>query len=245
MYKANHITVIVPAYNEALAIAKVIMGLKNLLNSNGQQIIDEIIVSDNASTDDTNKIARVLKTTVVEESRPGYGSACLKAIGAIKQTDIVLFVDADASVDPLEVPSLLEEIVQGSDLVIGKRIRPLQEKNSMHWQQSFGTQLACKFINFLYKTKVSDLGPLRAIRYSTLKKLNMQDTRYGWTVEMQVKAIQYAYQVTEVPVSVRERIGKSKISGTLKGTILAGYDILGTIWQLHKEHKKLSFETTG
>lgn len=241
MYKAKHISVIVPAYNEALAISKVLMGLKNLHDDSGQKIIDEIIVCDNASTDNTGEIARVLKASVVKESQAGYGAACLRALSEIKHTDIVLFVDADASVDPLEIPTLLEEIYNGADLVIGKRVRSLQGNKALVWQQRFGTQLACKFINLLYKTKVSDLGPLRAIRFNTLKQFNMQDTRFGWTAEMQVKAIQAGVKMIEVPVSVRTRIGVSKISGTLRGTILAGYDILSTIWSLWKDNKNPSF----
>lgn len=238
MYKAKHISVIVPAYNEALAISSVLIDLKNLKNTDGTAVFDRIILSDNASTDDTAKIASAHNIQIVYEQQPGYGSACQKALAAISQTDIILFVDADASVKIDESFLLLDRIISGYGLVIGNRVPALREPHALHWQQILGTQLACKFINFLYKTRVSDLGPFRAIRFSELKAFDMQDQRFGWTAEMQVKAIQNNVQIVEVPVSVKTRIGKSKISGTLRGTVLAGYDILSTIWQLWKTHKK-------
>jgi len=238
MYKSKHVTVIVPAYNEALAISAVIQDIKSLQNHNGSAVIDRIIVCDNASSDNTADIARAHGAELVYESKPGYGSACQKALNAISNTDIVLFVDADASMKIPEALILLQKITEGYDLAIGNRIPSLRMPNALHWQQVAGTQLACKFINFLYKTKVSDLGPFRAIRFSTLKKFNMQDQRFGWTAEMQVKAIQHKANVIEVPVSVKTRVGESKISGTLRGTILAGYDILSTIWLLWKSQRK-------
>jgi len=240
MYKEKHISVIVPAYNEALAISEVLEGLQSLKNPDNSVIIDRIIVCDNASTDDTAKIALSHNVDVVHEKLPGYGSACLKALSAISRTDIVVFVDADASVKTKETLNLLDKVISGYELVIGNRVTSLREPQALHWQQLLGTQLACKFINLLYKTQVSDLGPFRAIRFSTLKDYDMQDQRYGWTAEMQVKAIQANSKMLEVPVSVKTRIGKSKISGTLRGTILAGYDILSTIWLLWKSDKKLN-----
>lgn len=197
-------------------------------------IIDEIIVVNNGSTDNTELIAQQAGATVLREPTPGYGRACLKGMDYIaKQTshpDVVIFLDADHSDFPEEIPSLLQPILSGQvDFVVGSRVLGEKEKGSMTPQQIIGNWLATRLLKLFYGVTFTDLGPFRAIRYYTLVKLNMQDKTYGWTVEMQVKAAKQNLKCLEVPVRYRKRIGFSKISGTIKGTLLAGYKILYTI----------------
>lgn len=232
MYKKNHISVIIPAHNEALAIGGVVSDLKSLGTSIDEYIVDAIIVCDNASTDTTAKRALANGAQVVYESTPGYGSACQGALAALTQTDIVVFVDGDGSMNIGELPLLLDAIVSDADLAIGVRVAELQEAGALLWQQRVGTQLACRLMSLLYRKKVSDLGPFRAIKYSALKALEMSDQRFGWTAEMQVKALEQNLRTQEVPVSTLRRAGKSKISGTIRGTVLACHDIFHTILTL-------------
>ncbi len=232
MYKERSISVIIPAHNEAGSIDRVVNDLYSLKNSNGETLIDDIVVCDNASTDQTNSIAKGAGARVVYEAKPGYGSACLAAIASLKTTDIVVFVDGDASVDINEVPLLLDSIISGADLVIGVRVVNLQEPGSLLPQQRLGNTLATRLIRLLWSAPVTDLGPFRAIPYTTLLQLSMCDQRFGWTAEMQVKAIQQKLNIVECPVSTKRRVGHSKISGTFKGTILACFDIFSTIFKL-------------
>ena len=199
-------------------------------------MVDEVIVVNNNSNDDTDINAQNAGATVLNEERPGYGFACLKGIEYIKQLlpvpDIVVFIDADYSDLPEEMPLLLQPIINnGMDMVIGSRALGKKEKGSMTVQQIFGNWLATRLLKIFYDVRYTDLGPFRAIRYDKLMEINMQDTTYGWTVEMQLKAAKLKMKIIEVPVSYRKRIGLSKISGTLKGTVLAGYKIITTIFK--------------
>ena len=221
--------VIIPAFNEEGAVGKVIQDIpKNL--------VAEIIVVDNASTDNTTLVAQNAGATVIQEKRKGYGSACLKGIAYINslsdQTDIVLFIDADYSDYPKEMNLVLAPIVdQKYDLVIGSRALGNKERGSMTFPQIFGNWLATRLLKLLYNCTFTDLGPFRAIKLESLNSLEMRDTNYGWTVEMQLKAAKKGLKSIEVPVNYRVRVGHSKISGTVKGTITAGYKILWTIFK--------------
>lgn len=226
------IHVIIPAFNEAGSIQKVIDEIPTAL-------VEEIIVASNGSTDGTDELAQQAGATVVREDRQGYGYACLKGMAYIaakpkqEQPDIVVFLDGDHSDYPEEMPELIRPIVEeGADMVIGSRALGSRETGSMQPQQIFGNWLATTLIKWLYKVEFTDLGPFRAIRYDKLLDINMQDTTYGWTVEMQVKAAKLGLVSKEVAVNYRKRIGVSKVSGTIKGTILAGYKILWTIFKL-------------
>lgn len=221
------IHVIIPAFNEENAIGQVLAEIPAAL-------VTEVIVVNNASTDQTESIARNSGATVLREPTPGYGRACLKGIDYLKQKqtppDIVVFLDADYSDYPEEIPQLVEPIIQHhADLVIGSRALGKTEKGAMTPQQLFGNWLATRLLKLFYGVSFTDLGPFRAIRYATLIELDMQDKTYGWTVEMQLKAAKQKKNCVEVPVRYRKRIGFSKISGTVKGTIMAGYKILYTI----------------
>jgi glycosyltransferase involved in cell wall biosynthesis len=200
------------------------------------ELVQEVIVVNNNSNDDTEINARNAGATVLREKRAGYGYACLKGIEYIKQLqpapDIVVFIDADYSDHPEEIPLLVKPIINdGMDMVIGSRALGTKEKGSMTPQQVFGNWLATRLLKTIYNVRYTDLGPFRAIRFDKLLVINMQDTTYGWTVEMQLKAAKLKMKITEVPVSYRKRIGFSKISGTVKGTVLAGYKIITTIFK--------------
>lgn len=229
MIKPENIVVIIPAYNEENSIAKVIADIP-------VGLVGEIIVVNNNSNDATVENARNAGATVLNEKRPGYGFACLKGIEYIKQLHtvpaIVVFIDADYSDHPDELPLLLHPVLyNGMDLVIGSRALGKKEKGSMTIPQVFGNWLATRLLKIIYNVRYTDLGPFRAIRYDKLLEINMQDTTYGWTVEMQLKAAKLKMKIMEVPVSYRKRIGFSKISGTVKGTVLAGYKIITTIFK--------------
>ncbi len=224
-----NVRVIIPAFNEQDALGKV-------LDEIPVDLVREIIVVDNASTDNTAQIAINLGVTLLKESRKGYGNACLKAIDYIasldEPTDIVVFLDADYSDYPREMNQLLKPIVKDNyDLVIGSRALGDKERGSMTIYQVFGNWLATKLIGIFYHIKFTDLGPFRAIKFDKLILLSMQDKNYGWTVEMQIKAAKHKLRCVEVPADYRKRIGFSKVSGTLKGTILAGYKIIWTIFK--------------
>lgn len=226
---ASDIVVVIPAFNEEASIAKVIQDIP-------KDVVREIIVVNNNSTDKTALIAKACGATVLEETSMGYGNACLKGLEYLKSLNpkpaIVVFMDADYSDYPQEIPQLVAPILQGdASLVIGSRTRGALQKGALTVQQVWGNWLAIKLIKWLYKVEYTDLGPFRAIKYNKLIELNMSDKTYGWTVEMQVKAAKQHLALTEIPVSYRCRIGKSKISGTVKGTLLAGYKIITTIFK--------------
>ncbi|MEM7102441.1 MAG: glycosyltransferase family 2 protein [Bacteroidota bacterium] len=230
--KKPNIDVIIPAFNEENAVDKVVADLP-------KDLVREIIVCNNGSTDKTAEVATESGATVLDEPQKGYGHACLKGIDYLKQKseedrpDIVLFIDADYSDYPEEAHEIVKPIIeQGADLVIGSRALGDLERGSMTPQQVFGNWLATNLIKLFYNYQFTDLGPFRAIRYDKLMEIDMQDKTYGWTVEMQVKAAKMKMKCCEVPVTYRKRIGKSKVSGTVKGTILAGHKILWTIFKL-------------
>lgn len=238
MYKNNHIAVVLPAYNEALSIHKVISSLVVLKNAQGGALIDELIVCDNNSDDQTPILAKQAGAHVVNEHQQGYGAACLTALNALKKADIVIFVDADGSVNTQEIVNLLNTINAGYELVIGSRVLGKAEAGSLSPQQRFGNRLACYLIKKLWRHTYSDLGPFRAITAPALRRLAMNDRTFGWTVEMQIKALQHQLAVIDIPVSNLRRIGRSKISGTLKGTISAGVGILSMIAKLYYYEKR-------
>ncbi len=220
---------IIPAYNEENAVGKVIQDIP-------KHLVSEIIVVNNASTDQTEIAAREKGATVLDEPTRGYGNACLCGIRYLENLttspDIVVFVDADYSDHPEEMSKLVNPIMYDNiDLVIGSRAQGHRESGSMTIPQIFGNWLATTLLNIIYGTNFTDLGPFRAIRYSSLIGLNMQDRTYGWTVEMQLKAAKHHLRYMEIPVNYRVRTGKSKISGTIEGTIMAGYKILTTIFK--------------
>lgn len=220
---SNLITkLIIPARNEADAIGGVVASVV--------EQVDAVIVADNGSTDETNENARLAGAQTVYVEEPGYGRACLTAIDAAGDHDILVFMDGDASDDPEDLSKILEPILSGNaDFVIGSRILGDCDKGSLTIQQRFGNTLACWLMNLIWGYRFTDLGPFRAIRSDAYEKLNMQAPTYGWTVEMQVRALKQNLTCAEVPVHYRKRIGVSKISGTVKGVILAGWYILGTI----------------
>ena len=226
--KEPSVYVIIPAFNECESIGKVISAIPEWLT--------EIIVVDNASTDYTGDRAREKGATVLRENRKGYGYSCLKGIAYVSQKatedDILVFLDGDYSDYPEEIGMLIEPIKKHNyDMVIGSRALGEREPGSMLFQQIAGNQLATFLIKLFFNAHFTDLGPFRAITWPALKQLNMQDKTFGWTVEMQVKAAKNKLKFTEVPVSYRKRIGQSKVSGTVYGTIMAGYKILLTIFK--------------
>lgn len=221
--------VLIPAFNESRSISSVILDIPKYL-------VSEVIVIDNGSTDNTGLMAESVGATVLKESRKGYGYACLKGIEYLRSRmtddDLIVFLDGDYSDFPKEMEMLIKPIIENtSDLVIGARLSQQREAGSMLPQQVFGNWLATRLIKLFYNVQFSDLGPFRAVRWSALNKINMQDKTFGWTVEMQVKAAKLNLRCTEVAVSYRKRIGVSKVSGTVKGTVLAGYKILLTIFR--------------
>jgi len=222
MKAGARIAVIIPALNEEGAIGRVIAAIP--------AFVDEVVVADNGSTDGTRDVAAGLGARVIRESRRGYGAACLAGLAALADPDIVVFLDGDYSDYPEEMGSLVDPILQGeADLVIGSRILGEREAGALTPQARFGNWLACVLIRLIWGVKYTDLGPFRAVRYTALRALGMQDRDYGWTVEMQIKAAARGLQVQEVPVRYRERLGRSKISGTIRGIAGAGVKILATI----------------
>jgi glycosyltransferase involved in cell wall biosynthesis len=232
MYKGYRVAVVIPAQNEEGAIAKVIAGLWRLRLGNESNIIDDIVVCDNGSTDNTALYAGQSGAIVVYQPTPGYGIACLTAIAQLPECDIVLFVDGDDSCFIPQALTLLEGIAQGDDVAIGSRNLGEIEPGALTIPQRFGNWLSAKLIFIFWGYRLTDLGPFRAIRFSTLKELHMQDKTFGWTVEMQVKAIIQKKIMHEYPVNSKVRIGTSKISGTIKGSIKAGIGILSMIAKL-------------
>lgn len=216
---------VIPAWNEADAVGRVLDALPRAL-------VRRVVVCDNGSTDGTADIARAHGAVVVLEPRRGYGAACLKALGALEADppDVVLFLDADLSDDPSEAGAILQPILAGrADLVIGSRTRGEREPGALTPQARCGNWLATRLLRALYGVRFTDLGPFRAIGYRSLLGLGMRDQDFGWTVEMQVKAARAGLRAVEVPVRYRRRIGRSKISGTVSGTVRAAIKILGTI----------------
>jgi len=297
MYKNRHVSVIIPALNEAPSIANVINGLselnickkcfkvvkrndENSIEASGRSqefltkvsqhestkdifcaddctgsptaVVDQIIVGNNGSTDETAAIARSCGALVVEEPERGYGAACLAALNTPHEKDLIVFVDGDHSVAAIELPSLLLPLVSGADLVIGSRTLGHSEKGALSLPQEFGNRFAIALMRILWRGNLTDLGPFRSITQSALTTLKMSDRKFGWTVEMQIRAHQEKLTTVEIPVSTKRRVGKSKISGTVKGVIGAAHGILGTIAKLYwrqlagtykSNTKKVTFES--
>lgn len=224
-----NVSVIIPAFNEENSVGNVVRDIP-------KDLVQQIIVVNNNSNDETAIRAAQAGAIVLTETRQGYGFACLKGMEYIASQDIkpdvVVFIDADYSDYPQEMNSLLEPIhLHGYDMVIGSRSLGNRQRGSMTPQQVFGNWLATTLIRWFYRTRYTDLGPFRAIRYDSLLAIGMKDQTYGWTVEMQLKAAKQKMKISEVPVSYRKRIGHSKVSGTIKGTIMAGYKIITTIFK--------------
>ncbi len=222
------IIVIIPAYNEEQSIGKVVQEIP--------AIVSEIIVVSNNSTDNTAEVAKKAGATVLFETKKGYGHACLKGMKYIEskseKPEIVVFLDGDYSDYPEELIKIVAPIIEENyDFVVGARIKKWRENGSMTFPQRFGNGLATSLMKLFFHANFTDLGPFRAIKYSRLLQLQMQDKTYGWTVEMQLKAIKQDLRYVEVPVHYKNRIGVSKVSGTIKGAIFAGVKILGWIFK--------------
>ena len=219
------ISVIIPVFNEESSIGRVLDDLP-------QEKLKEIIVVDNACTDNTADVAQKHGARVVEETRRGYGSACLKGISELNGTDIIVFIDGDYSDYPEELEKLVEPIKTGeADFVLGSRMILPDSRAALLPQARYGNQLATYLIILFFGYRFTDLGPFRAIRYESLKQLSMVDIDFGWTVEMQIKAVKHGLRIKEIPVHYRKRIGISKITGTISGTIRAGVKIIYTIFK--------------
>ncbi|QAA81675.1 glycosyltransferase family 2 protein [Aequorivita sp. H23M31] len=225
-----NIKVIIPAFNEEQSIGKVISDIP--------RIVSEIILVDNNSTDTTSEVARKAGATVLLEKQKGYGYACLKGMEYIShfdsahRPDIIVFLDGDYSDYPEELTNIVAPIIQEDiDFVVGARVMELRENGSMTMPQIFGNWLATSLMKLFFNSTFTDLGPFRAIKYNKLLALDMEDKTYGWTVEMQLKALKRNYSYREIPVPYRNRIGVSKVSGTVKGAIFAGGKILGWIFK--------------
>ncbi len=220
------VDVVIPAFNEEASLPLVLAALP-------RPPVRRVVVCDNNSTDGTARVAAAGGAEVVSERRPGYGSACLRALEHLRATEpaeVVVFLDADFSDRPEELPRLVEPIAAGkADLVIGSRTLGRREPGALLPQARAGNLVACALIRLLYRHRYTDLGPFRAVRWPALEALEMADPDFGWTAEMQVKALRRGLAVTEVPVSYRKRVGVSKITGTLYGTVMAGYKILWTV----------------
>lgn len=223
------VDVVIPALNEEKSIGSVLADIP-------QKLVRHVIVVDNGSTDQTRKVAEQGGAVVLNESEKGYGAACLKGIAwSLQQPtppDVLAFLDADYSDHPEQLSLLLAPIARNeADLVIGSRSLGQREQGSMTVPQVFGNWLATRLLKLFYGVQFTDLGPFRAIRRTSFKQIGMADRNYGWTVEMQLKAAKHKLRCAEVPVDYRRRIGTSKVSGTVKGTLMAGYKILFTIFK--------------
>jgi glycosyltransferase involved in cell wall biosynthesis len=225
------IDAVIPALNEAGSIAQVVGRLRNQQAA----LLESIVVVDNGSTDGTGDIARRAGAHVVREERRGYGYACKAGVLAAREADVIVLLDGDAADDPDDLPRLLEPLLSGeADLVVGSRALGSRERGSMTVQQVLGNRLAAWLMRNIYGVRVSDMGPFRVIRRSDLLALDMQEMSYGWSVEMMVKAARAGYRYREVPVKYHRRIGVSKVGGTLRGSLKAGWHILSTVLRYHR-----------
>jgi glycosyltransferase involved in cell wall biosynthesis len=226
------VSVIIPTRNEAQAIGLVLADLPS-------HLITEVIVVDSNSTDGTPEIAARMGARVLSESRRGYGQACLTGLAAANSPDVVVFLDGDYSDRPSELPLLLAPIAEGrADITIGSRLAGPRTAGALPWHAAFGNWLAANLIRSLYGVKISDLGPFRAVRADALQALSLDETTYGWAVEIILKGAARGFRLVEVPVSYHPRIGQSKISGTLQGTVGATWFILSRIAQYYFRRRK-------
>jgi len=226
------VSVIIPTRNEALSIAQVLADLPSDLTT-------EVIVVDSNSNDGTPEIAAKMGARVVQEPRRGYGRACLTGMATANSPDIIVFLDGDYSDRPSELPILLAPIIERrADITLGSRLHEPNSTGALPWHQVFGNRLAAALIRFLFKLDITDLGPFRAGRADVLSALALEETTYGWAVEMILKGALAGFRMVEVPVSYYPRIGKSKISGTLKGTLGAGWFILSLITRYYFRYRR-------
>ena len=230
------VSVIIPTHNEAQAIERVLADLPSDLTT-------EVIVVDSNSNDGTPEIAARMGARVVQEPRRGYGRACLTGLAAANSPDVVVFLDGDYSDRPSELPILLAPIIDGpvegrADITLGSRLQGRHSAGTLPWHQAFGNRLAASLIRVLYGLDISDLGPFRAGRADVLRALALEETTYGWAVEMILKGTLARFRLVEVPVSYYPRIGRSKISGTLKGTVGAAWFILSLIVRYYVRHRR-------
>jgi len=226
------VSVIVPTYNEAQAIGRVLADLPH-------DLVTEVIVVDSNSKDGTPAIAAKMGARVVTEPRRGYGRACLTGLANTKSPDVVVFLDGDYSDRPSELPILMGPIIDGrADITIGSRLAASCKSDALPWHQSFGNRLAAGLIRRWYGVKITDLGPFRAARADVLRALALEEATYGWAVEIILKGAVAGFRIVEVPVSYHPRIGKSKISGTIKGTVAAAWFILSRIVRYYFRHRR-------
>lgn len=217
------VSVIIPTRNEAQAIGRVLGDIP-------RDLVNEVIVVDSCSSDETPAIAARMGARVISETRRGYGQACLTGLAGADRPDVVVFLDGDYSDRPAELPVLLAPIADGrADITLGSRLSGKNNAGALPWHQSFGNRLAAGLIRLLYGVKITDLGPFRAVRAEVLRAVQLRETTYGWAVEVILKGAIHGFRIAEVPVSYHPRIGKSKISGTFKGTVGAGWHILSRI----------------
>ena len=230
------VSVIIPTHNEAQAIARVLADLPS-------NLITEVIVVDSNSNDGTPEIAARMGARIIHESRRGYGQACLTGLAAANLPDIVVFLDGDYSDRPSELPMLLGPIIQGdADITLGSRLGEQSMPAALPWHQVFGNRLAAGLIRYFYGLKITDLGPFRAARADVLHAIALEETTYGWAVEMILKGALHGFRVVEVPVTYYRRIGKSKIGGTLKGTVGAAWFILSLMVRYYFPHRKAEIQ---
>jgi len=226
------VSVVIPTHNEAQAISRVLADLP-------RDLVTEVIVVDSNSTDGTPHLAGTMGARVIEEPRRGYGRACLTGLANTQNPDVVVFLDGDYSDRPSELPLILAPILEGrADITLGSRFGGTSNRGALPWHQSFGNRLAAGLIRLLYGVKISDLGPFRAGRADVLRALALAEATYGWAVEMIVKGAIAGFRIVEVPVSCHPRIGKSKISGTVKGTLGAAWFILSRIVRYYFGRRK-------
>jgi len=227
------VSVVIPTHNEAQSIGRVLADLP-------AELVTEVLVVDSNSIDGTAEIAAKMGARVLHEPRRGYGRACLTGLANTQSPDVVVFLDGDYSDRPAELPILLAPIIEGrADITLGSRLGGKSNPGALPWHQSFGNRLAAGLIRLLYGVKVSDLGPFRAGRAEVLSALALEETTYGWAVEMIVKGAIAGFRIVEVPVSYHPRIGKSKISGTMKGTIGAAWFILSRIVRYYFRRRRV------
>jgi len=226
------VSVIIPTHNEAQAIGRVLADLPS-------NLVTEVIVVDSNSTDGTSDLARRMGAQVIEDPRRGYGRACLTGLANTKNPDVVVFLDGDYSDRPSELPILLAPIIEGrADITLGSRLSGKSNSGALPWHQSLGNRLAAGLIRLLYGVQVSDLGPFRAGRADVLRDLALEEATYGWAVEMILKGAIAGFRIVEVPVSYYPRIGKSKIGGTVKGTLGAAWFILSRIVRYYSRRRR-------
>jgi glycosyltransferase involved in cell wall biosynthesis len=226
------VSVVIPTHNEAQSIGRVLSDLP-------ADVVTEVLVVDSNSTDGTPEIASKMGARVLHEPRRGYGRACLTGLANTQNPDVVVFLDGDYSDRPSELPIILAPIIEGrADITLGSRFGGKGDPGALPWHQSFGNRLAAGLIRLLYGVKVSDLGPFRAGRADVLRRLELQENTYGWAVEIILKGALGGFRIVEVPVSYYPRIGKSKIGGTLRGTVGAAWFILFLIVRYYFRHRR-------